>query len=319
MSDLIRPLQIGSLRLETNLLQGPLAGYSCAAMRKLVWQFGGVGYCATEMLSAYSLSQKQRQPARYVFKDPSEGPLCFQISGDHAEHIARATARVCSLGADMVDLNCGCPQPKIRKKGHGSRLLSQPERLYQLLKAMKSNASVPVSVKIRVDGDSGERFNTEVAQAVEAAGVDLLIVHGRHWRERYDVDCRPDQIKTLVDQVNIPVIANGDVDSWSSLKRMMASTGAAGVMISRAGLGRPWLFAQIQAESQAKPFQAPLLPERKALLLAHVKALITLDNEHLALLQLRKLWKYYGMPVPDWPWTELATYAQLEQRLAVIN
>jgi len=293
MSKWIKPLQLGSLLLPSNLIQGPLAGYSCSPFRKAIYEYGGVGYTTTEMISAYNLAHGMQQPRRYLYKDPNEGLVCYQLSGNVADNLAVATEKVGLSGADLVDLNCGCPQPKIRKKNSGSKLLSQPEQLYSLLKAMRSATDKPLSAKIRVDGDSGERFNVEVVQAIESAGADFIVVHGRHWRERYDMAVRISEIASLVSQVEIPLIANGDVADLASAEHMLQATGAAGVMISRATLGQPWLFAEIVKQSQGNEYVSPTFDERIHLLLQHVLGLVELDGEYKALLQARKLPKYY--------------------------
>lgn len=315
MPSLIRPLKLGSLTLPTNLIQGPLAGYSCAPMRELAWRFGGVGYCTTEMLSAHIVAERLPQARRFEYKSKEEKWLCCQLSGKNADVLARATERVVGEGADLVDLNCGCPQPKIRKKGHGSKLLADPEGLYQLLRSMRSVTDKPMSAKIRVDADSGERFNREVAQAIEAARMDFMVVHGRHWKERYDVAANFDEIAAFVNMVSIPVIANGDVDGWSSASRVLTATGAAGVMVSRAGLGRPWLFRHIEKQSKGEEVSEPGLPEREALFLEHVTGLVELDGEYSALLQARKLSKYYKLALPTLVRGEIDSLASLSEYL----
>jgi tRNA-dihydrouridine synthase B len=287
-------LTIGTLTFSSNLIQAPLAGYSCAPMRKLAHSWGGVAYSCTEMLSSLHIYSGARQKRRFIYKDPSEGLVCFQLSGNNADVLTHCCHRVQEWGADLIDLNCGCPQPKIRKKGVGSKLLADPEHLYGLLKAMKQAASVPVTVKIRVDNHSRESYNDEVADAVAASGVDALIVHGRHWSERYDVDANFDEIKRMVLRLSIPVIANGDVDSVASAKAILAHTGAAGLMVARASVGQPWLFQEIASSQKNIPFQRPSFQHIGAMLLAHVKELIQLDGEVPALLQSRKLFRYYA-------------------------
>jgi tRNA-dihydrouridine synthase B len=291
---MLKPLIIGNLQFPTNLIQGPLAGYSSAPFRQLVHQFGGVAYATTEMISAYALAHASDQPKRYTYRADDEGLLCYQISGNKADDLARAVEKVVALGADLVDLNCGCPQRKIRKKGHGSKLLSDPETLYHLLVAMRSVASLPMSVKIRVDGDSGERFNHEVVDAIQSSGMDFMIVHGRHWQERYDMPVRFDEIAQIVSLADIPVIANGDVDDLASLQSLLTETQADGVMISKGSIGRPWLFAQLQSEFKGELFSIPDALAERQIFLKHVQGLAELDGEHRALLQARGLVEYYS-------------------------
>jgi tRNA-dihydrouridine synthase B len=230
---------------------------------------------------------------RYLLKDPEEGPVCYQLSGTDPAELAEAVKRVTAYGADLIDLNCGCPVKKIRSRGAGSKLLTNPALLFKLIAAMKQHTHVPVSIKIRVEG-SDEKFNQEVAQVVSDAGADFLIVHGRHWTEHYETPCRHDDIAFFVDAMNIPVIGNGDVSSHASLQKML-DTGCAGVMIGRAGVGQPWLIRQLSASLQDLPFVLPPASEMSAVLLEHVQRLITLlGNEKFAILQARKFAKYYA-------------------------
>ncbi len=296
----IKPLTIGSKTFSTNLIQGPLAGYSCAPLRKLVWQYGDVGYCCSEMISAKDLiHRKKRQSRRYTWRDPQEKVLCYQISGNTAAEVALATRMLTQQGADLIDLNAGCPKAKIRKKGAGSKLLSEPQRLRAILSTMRENTDLPLTLKIRVDGDSGEENNLVVAEVAEQSGVDALIVHGRHWRDDYAVPCHVTQIKQLVSTVAIPVIANGDGKTAASIQHLLTSTGCAGIMISRAGVGQPWLFSKLAAELSGKVYPLPSRQAIADLFLTHVSDLIALESdkpesEKFAVLQARKLAKYYA-------------------------
>lgn len=294
----IKPLTIGSLTLDTNIIQGPLAGYSCAPFRELVWQFGGVAYCCTEMQSSHSIAYQINQPQRYRYRGASERKLCVQLSGNNRDKLSRAADRVMDWGVDLVDLNCGCPQPKIRQKSSGSSLLSKPELLYTLIVGIKAVLDIPFTVKIRVDGKSGDNYNSEVVSAIAAAGADALIIHGRHWTERYDVPVRYDEIAALAKKVTIPVIANGDVASYSDLIYMMEQTACDGVMVARAGIGQPWIFKEWQHVAADLAFDPPNLAQIKQLFLYHIKGLIALDGEHRACLQARRLWDYYFKQQP---------------------
>lgn len=245
------------------------------------------------------IHQPQHALDRFIKKDPHEGPVCFQLSSNNREDLAEATKRVTDYGADLIDLNCGCPVKKIRTKGAGSRLLTDTQTLYQLISAMKANTHLPVSIKIRVEGMSDEKSNLEVAKVVSEAGADFLIVHGRHWKENYETACRYDQIKFFVEQLNIPVIGNGDIACPASLMAMFA-TGCAGVMIARAGVGQPWLIGQLTAALKGDSFLLPEIKEVGALFLEHVEALaLLLKNDKFALLQARTFAKYYARRLPD--------------------
>lgn len=252
------------------------------------------------MISAKTLLHRNKQSnRRFIAKDPEEGPVCFQLSGSNPVELAEAVKIATDAGADLIDLNCGCPVNKIRSKGAGSSLLTNAPLLYELIKSMKSSTDVPVSIKIRVEGGSRLIFNRDVAAAVRDGGADFLVVHGRHWTEHYETPCQHDQIQFFVEELKIPVIGNGDVACLESLKRMLA-TGCAGAMIGRAGVGQPWLIGQLIAEARGEKFIPPSLNEVGELFIEHVTRLIALlGNEKFALLQARKFAKYYGRRLTD--------------------
>jgi len=292
---LILPLSLGNRTFPTNIIQGPLAGVSCAPFRLLTWRYGKPAFSCTEMISCKTLIHQPRtSQQRYIVKDPAEGPVCFQLSTNNPQELGEAVKRVTDYGADLIDLNCGCPVKKIRTKGAGSSLLTDATKLFQLITAMKSNTHVPVSIKIRVQGCSDERFNQDVAQAVTDAGADFLIVHGRHWTEHYETPCRHDEIRFFVERMKIPVIGNGDIRCLESLKQMFA-TGCAGVMIARAGVGQPWLVDKLNTEFRGETFVMPKNTDIAGMFIEHIEKLaLLLENEKFALLQARKMAKYYA-------------------------
>ena len=297
---MIIPLHLGNKTFPINLIQGPLAGLSCAPFRALTWRYSQPAFSCTEMISAKTLiHQPKLSYRRFVEKDPGEGPVCFQLSGNNPLEIAEAVKRVSDCGADLIDLNCGCPVKKIRNKGAGSSLLTQPSQLYQLITAMKQNTHLPVSIKIRVEGNSTDKFNLEVANVVRDAGADFLIVHGRHWTEHYETACNYADIQFFVEHLKIPVIGNGDIACSESLKKMF-NTGCAGVMIARAGVGQPWLIRQLIAEMQQQPYTKPDIAEIGELFNEHVIKLATLLlNDKFAIFQARKFAKYYARDLPN--------------------
>lgn len=296
---MIKPLQLGNKLFPVNIIQGPLAGISCAPFRRLTWQYSQPAFSCTEMISCKTLiHQPPLSLQRFVMKDPQEGPVCFQLSGSDPIELAEATKRVTDFGADLIDLNCGCPVKKIRSKGAGSRLLTQASTLYQLICAMKKSTHLPVSIKIRVDGNSDEKCNQEVAKMVSDAGADFLVVHGRHWTEHYETPCRHDEIQFFAETLSIPVIGNGDIACLQSLKKMFA-TGCAGVMIARSGVGQPWLIRQLIAEMRDEKFIHPSFNEIGVMFMSHVLQLSQLlGSEKFAILQARKFSKYYARGLP---------------------
>lgn len=291
---MLKPLTLGNKTFPNNLIQGPLAGVSCAPFRALTWRYSQPAYSCTEMISCKTLIHQSNQAKhRYVSKDSEEGPVCFQLAGNDPQEVAEATKRVTDYGADIIDLNCGCPVNKIRSKGAGSRLLTDAPALYKLIVAMKQHTTVPVTIKIRVEG-ADEIFHQDIANVVRDAGADALVVHGRHWTQHYETPCRYDAIQFFVDALSIPVIGNGDIACSESLKKMLA-TGCAGVMIGRAGVGQPWLIRQLITEWNGDTYALPELSERGAMFLQHVKQLSQLlESEKFAVLQARKFAGYYA-------------------------
>jgi tRNA-dihydrouridine synthase B len=294
----IQPVKVGNLILPSNVIQGPLAGYSCAPFRVITHRYGSPGFCATEMISATALTSRQDRPKRYLMRDHKEGLLCYQLAANNPDTLAQATTMVSEEGADIVDLNCGCPVQKIRRKGTGSKLLTEPETLYRLVKAMRENTDATVSIKIRGAGDAGDHDERAIVEAAELGGVDFITVHGRHWSERYDVSCRHEDIEKIVSIASVPVFANGDVDSFSSFHTIMQATKAAGVMVARASVGRPWLFKQIYAEARGEAYITPDFISIGKIFVEHIKGLVALESERLAILQSRKLAKYYARDLP---------------------
>jgi tRNA-dihydrouridine synthase B len=295
---MIKPLVLNNVFFSTNLIQGPLAGVSCAPFRELTWRYSQPAFTCTEMISCKTLLHSSLHlQRRFTHKHKNEGPVCFQLASSDPQELAEATKVATDLGANLIDLNCGCPVNKIRKKGAGSKLLSDAGNLYKLIKAMKENTSVPVSIKIRVDGASSEKNNRLIANAVNDAGADFLIVHGRHWSEQYETNCNYEQIQFFVEEVKVPVIGNGDVRCHSSLKKMLA-TGCAGVMIARAGMGQPWLIDKLKKEMRGEKFLVPSSYEIGTVFIEHVSELATLLRyEKFAILQARKFAKYYARNV----------------------
>jgi len=300
---LFEPLKLGRITLSSNVVQGPLAGYSTAAMRQLPWRFGGVGFCTTEMLSVKTLLHYKGPQDRYLARSPAEKVTCYQIAGREPDELARSCERLQEIGADIIDLNCGCPVQKIRKKGIGSRLLMDPERLFDCVRSMRQASHCAISVKIRVAEPAVDHDMLAVLDAIQEGGADFMIVHGRHWTERYDVDNRLDAIKAVNDKATIPVFANGDVACLGTLTKIKTHTGCAGVMIARASVGQPWLFQKLSAESRGETFTVPTVTKIGQLFLEHLRDLAKTDGEYRTVLQARKLAKYYARTLErraDW-------------------
>ena len=282
------PFKIGTLTLPHRLIQGPLAGFSCAPFRQLYYHYTPPAYCVTEMMSAHDVIHKHQPDSRYLYRAPEEKIVCYQLSGHDPDIVAQAAVRVQALGADLIDLNCGCPKAKIRKKGAGSALLDDPERLAKIIRAVRAVTTIPFSVKIRLVGDTREVM---LAKTIEQAGADALIVHGRLWTDDYDKPCDLSQIASIKQALTIPVIANGDIADHASLARAITNTGCDAYMIARAGSGNPWLYQQLLADPDAV---VPVgYAERVRCFITHLHGLARLESEHKAVLQSKSLVRYY--------------------------
>lgn len=292
---MINTLTLSHRSFPVNLIQGPLAGVSTAPFRALTAHYMQPAFSCTEMVSCHTIiHQSEFAYHRFIKKHEKEGALCVQLSSSDPLQLAEATKRVTDYGVESIDLNCGCPVNKIRKKGAGSRLLTDARKIYTLIRAMKNNTHLPVSIKIRVQGSSNDRFHRDLANAINDAELDFLIVHGRHWTENYETPCHYNDIAYFVEEINKPVIGNGDIHSIDSLKKMFA-TGCQGVMIARASVGQPWLFNQLYAAMQGESFTSPSPQEIGRLFIWHIEELATLlGNEKMAVLHARKLGKYYA-------------------------
>ncbi len=291
---MLQPLCIRNLQLENNLLQAPLAGYSSSPFRKLAWDLGRPGLLATEMISARALALGAPRQERYLALAEEEGPVAFQLWGCDPQAMATATRIVTECGADVVDLNCGCPVRKVRAAGAGSKLMEDVRLLGRLVRAMRGNTHLPVTVKIRVGTGAGNYNGPEIARVAEAEGADLITVHGRHTRESYNTPCRLGEIARVVRSVSIPVIGNGDVVDGRSAERMFRETGCAGIMIGRACMGAPWVFRQIRLELGGGEGRRPEPAEIGRILLEHHDRLARLIGADTAVRHCRKLGCFYA-------------------------
>ena len=294
MNNPIRPLTIGGLTLENNLVQAPLAGYSSMPFRLLSWTLGRPGLLATEMISAKAIRQGSDSQEQYIVKSPDEGPVLYQLWGAEPDALGYAAAKVTERGADAIDLNCGCPVRKVRAANSGSKLMEDPPLIGRLVAAMRKNTSLPLSVKIRVGTREGDFNAVEIARIAQAEGVDWITVHGRHAKESYGTPCRYGEIVRVREAVSVPVVGNGDVRDGASARAMFERTGVDGAMVGRACMGAPWVFARIKTECAGERFDAPSLPEIGRVILRHHDLLVELIGAERAIRHCRKLGSFYS-------------------------
>ncbi len=293
MESVIRPIRLGALELENNMVQAPLAGYSSLPFRLLSWRLGRPGLLATEMISANAMKQGSASQEKYLVRSPEEGRVLYQLWGADPEAIGYAAAAVEARGADAVDLNCGCPVRKVRAAGAGSKLMESPDLIGRCVQAMKRNCKLPVSVKIRIGTDGGNFNGVEVAKVAEGEGADWITVHGRHAKEAYGTPCRYGEIEKVVAAVKIPVVGNGDVRDGATAQRMM-ETGVVGVMVGRACMGAPWVFDRIRVECEGRVWQPLALAAIGEVIMQHHDLLVELLDEERAIRHCRKLGSFYS-------------------------
>ncbi len=274
-----------------------MAGNTNLAYRRLCRRFGAE-LTTTEMVSAKALIHGDQKTHSLLARDEEERPIAAQVFGAEAQLLADAVRRIADLGFDAVDLNIGCPVPKITGGGGGSALLREPTLAARCVSAMAAASHLPITVKIRTGWDEENRNAPEFARCMEAAGAQLLTVHGRTREQGYRGEADYDLIGEVVAQVSIPVIGNGDVVDLEHA-RELAATGVAGIAVGRGALGRPWFFAELRAWAEgAPPPPTPELPERAALLLELGTEICALHGERRGIRIMRRMASdfFHGLP-----------------------
>lgn len=243
MSDLHQSWQIGAVRIPSRLVLAPMAGVSVRAYRRQARRFGAA-LVWSEMVSAAGLGHGSRRTRDYLRIDPDEHPIALQIFGSEPAEAAEAARMAEAAGADIVDLNLGCPVRKVMKNGAGSALLGQPELACRIVEEMAAAVSVPVTVKLRSGIEPGSRTCIELGPRLVAAGAQALVLHPRSQRQMYGGSADHSLTVELASLVEVPVVASGDIRSGEQARTLIAS-GAAAVMIGRAAQGNPWLLSEI--------------------------------------------------------------------------
>ncbi len=283
-------LNIGGVPLKSHAVLAPMAGVSDRAYRELCVRFGAA-YCVSEMVSSKALSFNSKKSEELMEISDSERPCGIQIFGDDPKCMADAAKHALENEPDIIDINMGCPAPKISSNGSGSALMKNPQLCGEIVKAVTAVTDIPVTVKIRKGWDDDSVNAVEVAKICESAGAAAITVHGRTRQQYYKPPVDYDIIKAVRESVSVPVIANGDIDSAEKAKEVMDITGCDLVMIGRATLGNPWIFSQINAylENPNVKIHTPDLEERLGVMIEHIGKMVEYKGEHMAMLQARKL------------------------------
>lgn len=283
-------LNIGGVPLKSHAVLAPMAGVSDRAYRELCVRFGAA-YCVSEMVSSKALSFNSKKSEELMEISDLERPCGIQIFGDDPKCMADAAKHALENEPDIIDINMGCPAPKISSNGSGSALMKNPWLCGEIVKAVTAVTDIPVTVKIRKGWDDDSVNAVEVAKICESAGAAAITVHGRTRQQYYKPPVDYDIIKAVRESVSVPVIANGDIDSAERAKKVMDITGCDLVMIGRATLGNPWIFSQINAylENPNVKIHTPDLEERLDVMIEHIGKMVEYKGEHMAMLQARKL------------------------------
>ena len=290
-------LNIGSLKLKNQFVLAPMAGITNLPFRLLVKRLGA-GLVTTEMVSAMGLVRGAEKTFTYLKSHSDEKPLSVQIFGSIPEVMADAACIVVEAGADIVDINMGCPVKKIVKTGAGGALLQNPERVKAIVQAVRLVCPVPLTVKIRSGWSPDQPVACKTARLTEDCGADAVTVHPRYVSQGFSGHADWKIITKIKKQLKIPVIGNGDVFHPSSAIEMQKQTGCDGVMIGRAARSNPWIFRQILALEQGLPFSQPDLQERMELIKEHFRLLCLYMGEERASKIIRGflLWYTKGLP-----------------------
>ena len=296
----VRPLIIGGLTIDPPLALAPMAGVTDALFRRLFKRFG-LGLTVSEFVSANSLVRMNRRSLEMIEVYDDERPTSVQLHGNDPRVMAEAAAFVEECGADIVDINFGCPAPKITKGGDGAAILRDPDLAVAICAAVrKAVRRVPVTCKMRLGWDADNFTFIEIARRAEAEGIDAFTLHGRYGKQFYKPSARWEYVARLKEALHVPVIGNGDVASAQDALERLRQTGADGIMVGRAALGNPWLLREISAAMRgaARP-PAPTIGERMDFALEHFDAMLQRYGATSGMLQMRKHLGWYVKGVHD--------------------
>jgi len=285
-------MKIGNIEIKGNAALAPMAGVADRAFRELCSECGAA-YTVSEMVSSKGLTMQDKKSKELLYLSDKERPSAAQIFGDNPEIMAEAALKAMEFQPDFIDINMGCPAPKIAGNGGGSALLKNPPLISQITESVVRVSPVPVTVKIRIGWDEESINAVEVAKRIEAAGADAITVHGRTKAQMYAPPVNYSEIAKVKASVNIPVIGNGDITDGKSAKKMLDDTGCDFLMVGRGALGSPWVFSEINAFFDGKTYEKPDISERMAVMIRHIGLICEYKGEKVGMREARKHAAWY--------------------------
>lgn len=285
-------MKIKDLEFNHIAFLAPMAGIADLAFRELCMQYGAA-YTVSEMVSSKGLTMGDKKSAQLLTLG-NDRPAGVQIFGDDPEIMAKAAVKCLDFNPDIIDINMGCPAPKIAMNGGGASLMKKPELAYEITKAVVQAVDIPVTVKIRKGWDEESVNAVEMAELAEKAGASAVAVHGRTRQQMYSGSVDFNIIAQVKKAVGIPVIANGDIKDEQSAAIMLEKTNADAIMIGRGALGNPWVFSKINAYlDECRVLPEPSVTQKMAVMLKHIQKIIEYKGEYTAMREARHHAAYY--------------------------
>ena len=298
IGEIMNTINIGNVKIEKTAALAPMASVADKAYRLMCKEFGAA-YLVSEMISSKGLCFGDKKTARLCEIEEQERPMALQLFGEEPVYMGKAAYMLNQYKPDIIDINMGCPVPKIVGNGSGSALMKSPKTAYEIAKAVVESAGCPVTVKIRAGWDNDSINAPELAKMLEQAGISAIAVHGRTRTQFYSGEADWEIIKKVKQSVKIPVIGNGDVKTAQDCKRMYEQTGCDLVMVGRGSYGRPWIFKEINHYLKTGELLSEIsLHEKMEIMLRHAKLLCQYKGEKQGMKEMRKnvAWYVKGLP-----------------------